>query len=79
MIFKLFYLQRSQNGAWLENKTHSLTFHFRSVPEEKQEELRLKAKAIVESHGYKANPAHCAIEAKPPVQWNKGNKGNNHN
>lgn len=67
-------LQLSTNGAWVENKTHSLTFHYRSVPAEEQETLKEKAKEIIESHGHKANPAHCAIEAKPPVQWNKGHR-----
>lgn len=31
-----------------------------------------KAKKLIESFGFNAHEAHCAIEAKPPVQWNKG-------
>lgn len=27
---------------------------------------------IIQSHGYIANPAHCAVEAKPATEWNKG-------
>uniref|UniRef100_A0A8D8UTB4 Zinc finger protein 300 n=1 Tax=Cacopsylla melanoneura TaxID=428564 RepID=A0A8D8UTB4_9HEMI len=30
------------------------------------------ATKLIESAGFKAGKAHCAIEAKPPVQWNKG-------
>ena len=30
------------------------------------------AKKLIESVGFKACTAHCAIEAKPPVEWNKG-------
>lgn len=27
---------------------------------------------MIESFGFQATEAQCAIEAKPPVQWNKG-------
>lgn len=27
---------------------------------------------MIEAAGFNAAKAHCAIEAKPPVQWNKG-------
>lgn len=30
------------------------------------------ARKMIEGAGFKACPAHCAIEAKPPVEWNKG-------
>lgn len=30
------------------------------------------AAQLIEAAGFKAANAHCAIEAKPPVQWNKG-------
>lgn len=26
----------------------------------------------MEDFGFKTSEAHCALEAKPPVQWNKG-------
>ena len=31
-----------------------------------------QAKRLIEGAGFKACTAHCAIEAKPPVEWNKG-------
>lgn len=31
-----------------------------------------QAKVLIEAAGFKAGRAHMAIEAKPPVQWNKG-------
>lgn len=31
-----------------------------------------QARKIIEQAGFKACSAHCAIEAKPPVEWNKG-------
>lgn len=31
-----------------------------------------QVKKLIENAGFKACTAHCAIEAKPPVEWNKG-------
>jgi trehalose 6-phosphate synthase/phosphatase len=31
-----------------------------------------KARNLMTSFGFKATEAHCALEAKPPVPWNKG-------
>ncbi|XP_055298974.1 uncharacterized protein LOC129566773 isoform X2 [Sitodiplosis mosellana] len=60
------------NGAWVENKKQSLTFHYRDVPEVDQPTYKARATSIIESYGYVANAAHAAVEAKPPVIWNKG-------
>uniref|UniRef100_A0A0A1WFB8 Trehalose 6-phosphate phosphatase n=1 Tax=Zeugodacus cucurbitae TaxID=28588 RepID=A0A0A1WFB8_ZEUCU len=60
------------NGAWVEDKKVSLTFHYRDVAADAAEQYKQAAKAIIESHGFRANQAHMAIEAKPPVNWNKG-------
>lgn len=49
-----------------------LTFHYREVPVEIRPELVAKAQQLITSSGFKAGQAHCAIEAKPPVHWNKG-------
>lgn len=62
----------AHNNAWVEDKRVSITFHYREAPEAIHDSLRDQAKEIVERFGYKANLAHCAIEAKPPVEWNKG-------
>ncbi|KAG5684051.1 hypothetical protein PVAND_013302 [Polypedilum vanderplanki] len=61
-----------RDGSWVENKKFSVTFHFRAVPEKDHEKINNEAKEIIEKFGYRANPAHCAIEAKPPVVWHKG-------
>lgn len=65
-------LRVAKHGAWVENKTASLTFHYREVPEHFHGELIEQATIIIQNYGYVANQAHCAIEARPPVQWNKG-------
>lgn len=31
-----------------------------------------KARYLIEFYGFRAAEAHCALEARPPVQWNKG-------
>ncbi|XP_055710062.1 uncharacterized protein LOC129805864 isoform X2 [Phlebotomus papatasi] len=62
----------AHDGAWVENKKASLTFHYRNVPAELQNELKEEVKKTVKGFGFRANQAHMAIEAKPPVEWNKG-------
>lgn len=31
-----------------------------------------KAQTLIEQYGFRATAAHCALEARPPVQWDKG-------
>ncbi|KAJ8922620.1 hypothetical protein NQ315_007652 [Exocentrus adspersus] len=61
-----------RDGAWVENKGALLTFHFREAPVHLRPILEKEAAAMIENAGFTAGRAHCAIEAKPPVQWNKG-------
>ncbi|XP_026272691.1 uncharacterized protein LOC113202601 [Frankliniella occidentalis] len=61
-----------RDGAWVENKGALLTFHYRETPIEVRPTMVAKAKQLIEDAGFRAGRAHCAIEAKPPVQWNKG-------
>lgn len=61
-----------RDGAWVENKGALLTFHYRETPMESRPKMVDQAKKLIESAGFKACTAHCAIEAKPPVEWNKG-------
>lgn len=65
-------MQVCKEGAWVENKGALLTFHYRETPLDLRPDMIIKAKELVEEFGFKAGQAHCAIEAKPPVQWNKG-------
>lgn len=64
--------QITRNGSWIENKGVSLTFHYRAVPENQHDLIRDEVSKIILGYGYRANQAHCAIEAKPPVSWHKG-------
>ncbi|KAH8321197.1 hypothetical protein KR059_001758 [Drosophila kikkawai] len=61
-----------KNGAWVEDKRVSLTYHYRDTPVELKDEQKQLAAEICQKYGFRANQAHEAIEAKPPVNWNKG-------
>ncbi|XP_046388620.1 alpha,alpha-trehalose-phosphate synthase [UDP-forming] [Ischnura elegans] len=60
------------DGAWVENKGALLTFHYRETPVALRAEMANKAKSIIQRFGFSAGKAHCALEARPPVQWDKG-------
>lgn len=65
-------MQLCGDGAWVENKGALLTFHYRETPIKGRDQMIKQAKKLIEDAGFKACGAHCAIEAKPPVEWNKG-------
>ncbi|XP_067623488.1 uncharacterized protein Tps1 isoform X2 [Eurosta solidaginis] len=61
-----------RDGAWVENKGALLTFHYRETPNELRPAMIEKARGLIIKYGFKATEANCALEARPPVQWNKG-------
>ncbi|KAH8412841.1 hypothetical protein KR009_006229, partial [Drosophila setifemur] len=61
-----------KNGAWVEDKKVSLTYHYRDTPAELKDQQKQLASEICKKYGFRPNQAHEAIEAKPPVNWNKG-------
>ncbi|CAG2058458.1 unnamed protein product [Timema podura] len=61
-----------KQGAWVENKGSLLTFHYRETPMNIRPVMVAEAKKMIKDAGFIAGQAHCAIEAKPPVEWNKG-------
>ncbi len=60
------------DGAWTEAKGPTLTFHYRAVAENRRAELVESVQEIINEAGYQARPAHCAVEARPPIGWDKG-------
>jgi trehalose 6-phosphate synthase/phosphatase len=60
------------DGAWIESKGPTLTYHYRSVPENRRRGLIEQAHEIINHAGYQARDAHCAVEARPPIGWDKG-------
>ncbi|XP_073820862.1 trehalose-6-phosphate synthase 1 [Musca autumnalis] len=61
-----------RDGAWVENKGALLTFHYRETPNQLRPAMIEKARSLMIKYGFRATEAHCALEARPPVQWNKG-------
>jgi trehalose 6-phosphate synthase/phosphatase len=60
------------NGAWVETKGPTLTFHYRAVPEAEQIHVGAQARAIIRDAGFQPRDAHAAVEARPPIGWDKG-------
>jgi len=59
-------------GAWTEVKGPTLTFHYRAAPQRLHSELVDRAIECIHEAGYQAREAHFAIEARPPIGWDKG-------
>ena len=62
----------AKDGAWTEAKGPTLTFHVRPVPEAKRAVLLDRARQVMADYGYQAREAHAALEARPPIGWDKG-------
>ena len=60
------------DGAWIERKGPTLTFHYRAVPANARAGLVEEAHQIISDAGYQPRDAHCAVEARPPIGWDKG-------
>jgi trehalose 6-phosphate synthase/phosphatase len=62
----------ASDGAWVEEKGPTLTFHYRAVPEAQRAHLAARARSIIRDAGFQARDAHAAVEARPPAGWTKG-------
>jgi trehalose 6-phosphate synthase/phosphatase len=59
------------DGAWVEQKGHTLTWHYRPVTGDPIP-LAERAREIIIEAGFQARDAHLAVEARPPIGWDKG-------
>ncbi len=63
-------------GSLVENKSLTLTVHYRQVPAEQQEQLRSIVASVSHPHLdnglIRVSTAKAAIELRPAVDWNKG-------
>lgn len=59
-------------GAWVEAKGASLTFHYREANAEDHEALAESAANLIREAGFQSREALCAVEARPPIGWDKG-------
>src|SRR5690606_215725 len=59
-------------GVWVEAKGASLTLHFRQANPTLHRAIAARAREIVREAGFQARDALCAVEARPPIGWDKG-------
>lgn len=59
-------------GAWVEEKGATLTLHYRGVAHDRQAALANAARARISAAGFQPRDARSAIEARPPIAWDKG-------
>ncbi len=59
-------------GAWVEEKGASLTLHLRALSHLDQRSLDSRARELILEAGFQVREAHCALEARPPIGWDKG-------
>jgi trehalose 6-phosphate synthase/phosphatase len=62
----------NEPGVWIEEKGASLTVHFRQADPPRHPRIAERAHAIVREAGFQARDALCAVEARPPIGWDKG-------
>ncbi|MEE8581119.1 MAG: bifunctional alpha,alpha-trehalose-phosphate synthase (UDP-forming)/trehalose-phosphatase [Myxococcota bacterium] len=62
----------AKEGAWTERKGPTLTYHFRNLPPERRSALVDRTRDLITQAGFQARDAHLAIEARPPIGWDKG-------
>jgi trehalose-phosphatase len=60
------------SGVWTEMKGASLTVHFREAAQAEHEEVAEQARRLIRDAGFQARDALCAVEARPPIGWDKG-------
>jgi trehalose-phosphatase len=61
-----------EGGAWLEEKGSSLTLHFRQADPPRHEAIAETARKLIREAGFQPRDALCAVEARPPLGWDKG-------
>ncbi len=60
------------SGVWVEAKGASLTLHFREADRSMHHQIANEARQMVREAGFQARDALCAVEARPPIGWDKG-------
>jgi trehalose 6-phosphate synthase/phosphatase len=61
-----------RDGAWVERKGASLTLHYRQAHQNHHEHLAQEAATLIQKAGFQARAASFAVEARPPIGWDKG-------
>jgi trehalose 6-phosphate synthase/phosphatase len=59
-------------GVWVERKGASLTLHYRAADMAQHADIAARAQEAVREAGFQAREAICAVEARAPIGWDKG-------
>jgi trehalose 6-phosphate synthase/phosphatase len=59
-------------GVWVEEKGATLTLHFRQADPTRHGAIAERARRLVRQAGFQSRDALCAVEARPPIGWDKG-------
>jgi trehalose 6-phosphate synthase/phosphatase len=59
-------------GAWVEHKGPTLTYHLRAVAAGVRAAAQRRAEKLLRKHGLRVVTGHDAVEGRPPVDWHKG-------
>ncbi|MBI4419718.1 MAG: trehalose-phosphatase [Gemmatimonadetes bacterium] len=59
-------------GAWVERKGATLSYHVRAVSDDRLTDARRRALAMLRRRGLRAILGHGVVEGRPPVDWHKG-------
>jgi trehalose-phosphatase len=61
-----------ESGVWVEEKGASSTLHFRHADPARHERIAEEARKRIREAGFQPRDAICAVEARPPLGWDKG-------
>ena len=64
--------ERGESGVWVEEKGASLTLHFRGAEPARHAPIAEEARRRIREAGFEPRDAICAVEARPPLGWDKG-------
>ena len=59
-------------GAWVERKGVTLTYHLRAVPPDLRDTAERRAEALLRKRRLRVVVGRDAVEGRPPVDWHKG-------
>jgi trehalose 6-phosphate synthase/phosphatase len=59
-------------GAWVEHKGVTLSYHLRAVPLPLREKAQRRAEKVLRKRRLRVLTGHEAVEGRPPVDWHKG-------
>jgi trehalose 6-phosphate synthase/phosphatase len=64
--------QDAEPGVWVEEKGGSLTLHYRNADPQHHPAVADRARTIIRQAGFQPRNALCAVEARAPTGWDKG-------